>query len=812
MDTHWSILPPVEPPSAMLAAVGGHPLVATILAQRGHSDPESARAFLDPRYYQPAPPSALVGVDAAVEVIAAAVVRRQRIMVWGDFDVDGQTSTALLVDGLQHAANGLTVGYHIPNRLTDGHGIRVETLERKIAEFRPDLIVTCDTGITDGGAVAYAKRRGIRMVITDHHDLSPELRNLDPAHDRLWGLQPDEIPGGESVRLADVVVNPKFQAAGDPLRTLPGVGVAYKLMQALYGRLGRAGEEQALLDLVALGIVADVAEQVHDARYLLQIGLERLRATRRAGLLALMEVARVAPGSVDAQTIGFQVGPRLNALGRLEDATAAVELLTTDDANRAALLAAKLERLNQQRRLLTSQIAAVAMEMVERNPSLLDFRALVVAHPAWHPGIVGIVASQLAEQFHRPTVLLIAPPGEPARGSARSVPGVDIGGAIAACADLLLSHGGHPGAAGLTLQPENIDRFRRALDRQIERHQLPEIAPGLTVDAVVDWGSVDLYLAGELARIGPFGNGNPAPQLMSTGLSVVEDRRLGRDGSHRRLVLGDSAGATRPVLWFKSADVDLPAGPLDLVFTVGINEYNGQRSLQVVYVATRPAQQDSVAIAVQKAVTVHDLRRSQGALRPPDPGLAVWYAEGTRIETVEPRVAYAPRTAIGGRDRGRDLVIYSAPPSYDVLRWLFDTVRPGSVYLIGRITSEDGLDAVVRQIAGMCRYALQRERLLQIDRMAARLGTTEGVIRRGLLWLQSRGHIDLVDWQTAECVEVAAGIGPAGEDESAYMLAQLEEQLAEVRAYRRYLLRAPAESLGLPLVAAAPAPSSEAQP
>ena len=505
------------------------------------------------------------------------------------------------------------IRFHIPNRFTESHGIRLPKLQEKLADpdFRPDLILTCDTGITDGEAVGVAKDHGIQVIITDHHDLPPELQPLSPGIDPIFGLDASQV-GSHSVRRADAIVNPKLQPAGDTLRTLPGVGVAYKLVQALYALAGRGGEETDLLDLVALGVVADVAEQVHDARYLLQLGLEQLRTTRRTGLLALMDIARLAPAAVDSESIGFQLGPRMNALGRLEDATVAVELLTTRDPIRAGQLAGRMERLNQQRRLLTSQISAVAFEMIERTSNLLDYNALVLSHPAWHPGIVGIVASRLVEEYHKPTVLLLTPPGEPARGSARSIPGVDIGAAIAGCAHLLLTHGGHPGAAGVSLNPDNIDRFRRELDRQIELHRSPEAPPGLVIDAQLPLDALDLHLAEQIQRLAPFGNGNPIPQFLTTNLMVTQDRRLGREGEHRRLVVSSASGASLPVLWFNSGGDELPTGLLDLVYTIGINTYKGDRSLQLNYVASRASAPDAAGIVAAGAASltpVQDFRR-----------------------------------------------------------------------------------------------------------------------------------------------------------------------------------------------------------
>ncbi|HRW07937.1 MAG TPA: DHHA1 domain-containing protein, partial [Caldilineaceae bacterium] len=611
-----------------------------------------------------------------------------------------------------------------------------------------------------------------------------------------------------SVRYADAIVNPKLQPADDPLRTLPGVGVAYKLIQQLYRLCGCGGDESELLDLVALGIVADVAEQVNDARYLLQLGLDKLRNTKRIGLRVLMEVARLNPEMIDADSIGFQLGPRMNALGRLEDATVAVELLTTRDIIRANQLAGRMERLNQERRVLTSQITAAAMDMIERDPKLLDFNGLVLAHPNWHAGIVGIVASRLVEEFGKPTVLLLTPPGGPARGSARSIPGVDIGGSIAGCSHLLLHHGGHPGAAGLALLPENIDLFRRELDRQIELHRDERVPTGLAIDAETPLKQLTLTLAEDLQRLAPFGNGNPTPRFLSRNLVVAEDRRIGREGTHRRLTVQSADGAKVPVIWFNGGDVEIPTGPVDLVYTMGINEYRGERTLQLQFVALRAAEEVSKAPLFGDAPRwgVEDLRsQPMPSATLPTSDRAFWYVEGTVLTD---GITYTPRMNAVSVAKGQPLVLWTAPPSAELLQWLVDTTAPTVIYLCGQATTDDTLPGLLRSVAGMCKYALQRNGLLQINRMAARLGTTEAVIRHSLLWLESRGQIRLEEWDPAgtpvDTVRITPGNGQPTTDEgrpttddSMILQTELDEQLAEVRAYRRFFLRAKVRELGL---------------
>ncbi len=326
--------------------------------------------------------------------------------------------------------------------------------------------------------------------------------------------------------------------AGHALGTLPGVGVAYKLAEAL---LPDASQH---LDLVALGIVADVAVQTGDARYLLQRGLACLRQTERLGLQAMLQLARVNPAWLNEEHIGFELGPRLNALGRLGDANLAVEFFTTDDVQRARVLATMLEGLNAERKRLTDQIFQGALAQIEREPSLLEHAALVLAHPGWPAGVIGIVASRLAERFNRPTVLLAAPPGQLARGSARSVEGCNISAAIAAQSSLLASFGGHPMAAGLAIDPERISEFRRKLARSVEA-QLGQAAtePVLPIDGHLPLVDLSLDLVADLERLAPFGSGNPRLVLVSRSHAMVDETIIGRTREHRRLTVEDELGA-----------------------------------------------------------------------------------------------------------------------------------------------------------------------------------------------------------------------------------------------------------------------------
>ncbi len=337
---------------------GLHPLVAQTLVQRGVTDLESARAFLDPLFYQPAPASDLPGLLKAVERLQHAIKKQESICVWGDFDVDGQTSTTLLVQAL--GALGANVVYHIPVRQQEGHGITLPRL-KEVIDNGAQVILTCDTGISACEAADYARSRNVDLLITDHHDLPPELPR------------------------AMALVNPKMLPSAHPLATLAGVGVAYKLAEELFAQSNPKIEPPELLDLVALGLVVDVAVLRGDARWLTQKGLDALRNTGRLGLKLMLEMAELNPANLTEEHIGFNLGPRLNALGRLGDANPIVDFLTTTNPARARVLASTLENYNAQRQLLTRQVTAAVEAQLRADPGLLASPVLIVGHPAW-PG------------------------------------------------------------------------------------------------------------------------------------------------------------------------------------------------------------------------------------------------------------------------------------------------------------------------------------------------------------------------------------------------------------------------------------------
>lgn len=718
----WRPVPPVEPSTALREAVGGHPLVARVLAQRGFADPKEALSHLDPEQYCPASPWELPGVADAVALLRVAIAQGKRVRVWGDFDVDGQTATALLVEAL--TAAGATVDFDLPRR-SEGHGLAERAIDEALRDG-VDALLTCDTGISDIEVVAEAGRRGLTVIVTDHHDLPPEL----PA--------------------AHAVVNPKLLPEDHALRELSGVGVAYELMLALLSE--RAADEWLRpLDLVAVGLVADVARQVKDVRYLVQCGLEALRAGQRPGIRALAEVAGLSVSALDESDIGFQLGPRLNAAGRLDDARKAVRLLLTRDAAEAITIARELEALNQDRRARTEAALAAAEEALHREPGALREPVLVVEGPGWEPGVLGLVAAELVRRYGRPAIVIAHRDGHLSVGSARSVEGFDIHQAIASQATLLVREGGHPMAAGLSLERDNVPAFRHGVLAWARRCR-PAGPEPLTVDADIPWTEAGLELARELGRLAPFGAGNPRPVLVARGgvLVRVDDVSRRRETRHRHLFLEGPEAATLRVTWFNADELPQLGERVDVAFCLEVNRWRGEERAQLQLVDWRPAapaprQVVETLVAGRDVVDwrhEHDTAARLRALRDRFGDRLVVWAEGV---TPTPEESVTRRELFAQRRDALALALLTAPPSGEALRSVLAATKPQSVYLMPPVPVEmPSANVFVEQVAGMLRVALRAHKgVIDLRRMAARVAAREEAVMAALRGLELNGVVVL---------------------------------------------------------------------
>jgi single-stranded-DNA-specific exonuclease len=547
----------IEPVAAsevrdLAAALGLSETAAAVLARRGYTDPEAARAFLEgalPGH----DPFSLGDMRAAVDAITAAIATGKRICIHGDYDADGICATALAVFLLREL--GIDPAWHLPSRFEEGYGLNGQTLAR-LAEEGFQLVLTVDCGITAVAEVVEAKRLGLEVVVTDHH-------------------RP-----GETLPDCPVVA----PLNGDyPFQGLCGTAVVWKLAEALLGA-GHPFLEQHL-DVVALATVADVVPLVDESRGLALAGLKRLSQTQKVGLRALMKVAGVDPAACDESAIGFRLAPRINASGRLGRPEAALALLLTEDAEEAARVAEELETLNRERQAVEERILRAAISEVEAWPAARRaHRGYVVAGEDWHEGVIGIVASRLVERYGRPVVLIAGAEGN-WKGSGRSAGSFDLHGALAACSDLLERFGGHRAAAGLAIRPENVEAFAEAFGAHADSVLTDDdLRPRTRVDAIVPGGELGLTLCEELGRLAPFGLGNPGVTLLIDGVELTELSTVG-DGKHLRFRVrqrGRDAGSA--IAFGSGAQLDRfrRIGRYDVAFRLQENRWNGTVSPQLV--------------------------------------------------------------------------------------------------------------------------------------------------------------------------------------------------------------------------------------
>ncbi|MCE9646480.1 MAG: single-stranded-DNA-specific exonuclease RecJ [Chloroflexi bacterium] len=750
--TRWIDPHPVDLP-ASFADLNLPPLIAQTLVRRGITTTSQARAFLHP---DALPSTLFPNIENAVQRIARAIRKKEQVCVWGDFDVDGQTSTALLVQTLQTL--GANVIYYIPVRGRESHGVHIDSL-KPILDRDTKLILTCDTGITAHAAVDYANSRGVDVVITDHHD------------------------PGENLPNAAAIVNPKLLPGDHVLANLAGVGVAYKVAEALLID-NQSFESTALLDLVALGLIADVALLKGETRSLVQKGITALRDTKRMGLKMIAELSNTNLESLTEETIGFTFGPRLNALGRLGDANPAVELFLTQDPARARVLAAQIEGLNAQRRLLTSQVYEAAEAQLRANPDLLTEPAIVLSNPHWPGGVVGIVANRLVDRYHKPAILLNESEDGILRGSARSIEGLHITNAIATQKEILHGFGGHPMAAGMAFDKDKLPEFRRGLGKAIER-QLGEVAreePVLQIDAWLELNELNLELGDTLEMLAPFGAGNPALILATRNVSLKSASTIGKTKEHVRLHIEDEAGYSQSILWWGGAGEELPeAGArFDIASTLRASTFRGQKQATLQFEEFRVTREKPVEIQPAK-ITILDLRLKSFIA---DANTLVW-AEGADKSKGKPRFDL---------QRAGSLAIYTTPPSPVELRKVLETVKPESISVYAISPLEEKPEDYLNRLAGLCKYAInQRSGQATLHELAAAMASRESAVQIGLDWLAAGGQLSVnID-------EDAVSLSGEKQEKNPYLQAELFTALKgilnETAAFRKYFAGADLKTL-----------------
>ncbi len=564
------------------------PWVAECLVRSGLAEAEVATRFLQPRLRTLSDPFLLPGMDAAVRRVLAAVEKRERIVLYGDYDVDGVTSLTLLTRVLR--AYGAEVATFLPHRVDEGYGLSADGVARCVEEHRPQLLIAVDCGTTSVAEITHLREAGVDVVVLDHHEPKDELPpavaivnpKLDETRNVERGTRKEESEDGNSDLSALRVPRSAFDY-------LCSAGIAFKVAHALLKRQPLAGFDiKELLDLAAIGTVADVVPLVEENRIFVRAGLERIAQSRWPGVRALVEVAGLKP-PFSAKDVGFGIGPRLNAAGRLDSATAALELLLTDDPARAQSLARSLDQQNRERRTIEDEVLGKAGAQITSLYDPGSESAIVVGGAGWHPGVVGIVASRIQRRFHRPTFVIGFDTMGMGKGSGRSIEGFSLVAALTRCGGLLEKFGGHEMAAGLTMRQENLGAFREAF-AEAARDMLTaeQLQRTLRLDAEVRLADLNLALLDDHDALQPFGTANHQPVFLTRGVTLAGEPRLMKD-KHWSFTFRHGRAQCRAV-WWNAAEEILPALPWDIAYTVSRNEWNGNVSVQLELRAVLAAQ------------------------------------------------------------------------------------------------------------------------------------------------------------------------------------------------------------------------------
>ncbi|MBX9877706.1 MAG: single-stranded-DNA-specific exonuclease RecJ [Candidatus Obscuribacterales bacterium] len=804
----WKFPPDISVDASLIEAAFGSELLAKLLVRRGLKTAETAKTFLDAAKYTATSPFELPNIERALERIEKAIDGQEKITVYGDYDVDGVTATSVLLTVLKDL--GAQVDFYIPHRTNEGYGLNLKAVSILASKNRTKLIITCDCGVSNFAEINFAKSLGVDTVVVDHHTM-PEL--LPPA---------------------SATIHPKLLREEHPLYNLPGVGAAYKLCEALLIKKGMPEKADELLDYVTLGMIADLVPLIDENRYLVQIGLPKLVASKRPGIKALLSQSKGSGTDI----VGFGIAPRINAVGRLADANLAVELMTTADEAKAEELAKQLERENERRQELCEKINYAADQMVASTVNLANDRAIVIYDEGWHHGVVGIVASRLVEKYNCPVFIgeLHKEDGM-VKGSARSVDGVDLYAVLKENEHLLQKWGGHKMAAGFAVEVGKAEALRSGITEACNRMLNGKLrAATLDIDAQVAAKDVTMDLANLVAKIAPFGMANKKPVLVMRELTCVGVRALGKEGKHSRLMLRDTKESLpfEAVMWNSRGRIPADGQQIDVAFIPEINEYNGTKRLQLVLVDWRPvgeadsvddddsstllpvstvvdaakrsqvaavaqpveakttdsvnAQADSAAVPSVRSVKLNfkDLRDHnsptglvESAARKLGSTVAIFGESCLKI----PGIDFADRTAIGS---AKNLLLWQYPPSLKVFRDLIgSSVR--EVYIVGGVPIEsEDTKAFLKKLLGFVRFAVNKmEGKVPGEKLAVALGTTKMCVALGLTMLNKMG---VLEWFAEDGVIYLDITGePEEKPENIAEFRHLASSLKEVYEFRNWL-------------------------
>ncbi|BCY19089.1 single-stranded-DNA-specific exonuclease RecJ [Leptolinea sp. HRD-7] len=770
-ETIWQLRQPVDIPPALLEFTGQDRVIAGYLVQRGITTPEEADRYLNPDPKNLTNPFELPEMDFAVERLLKALSSREKIGIWGDFDMDGQTATSVLVECLTKL--DADVEYYLPIRNRESHGIAIPALEMFLKKGI-QLMVTCDTGISEVASIRYAMERGVDVIITDHHAL------------------PDALP--EAVAR----VNPRRLSQDHPLGSLSGSAVAFELMLALCRQLERETIAFESIDLAAVGLIADMAPLKLDGRLIAQLGLQQLNNRPRKFVNAIFTASGNKNSTIDEQTIGYTIAPRLNAAGRLKDANPFVGFLTgrLSDTEMEAM-ANELEALNANRKWLSNQVYQSAIGQIERQPQIVEEPVILVSHPTWEGGVLGLAAGHLAKEFHRPAIVMREMPDGRYAGSARSVEGIDIIRAINAGASLLTTHGGHPMAAGLSLRAENLPEFKHILFRHVLDQDFDPEAPAvIELDEELSLAQITPEFHYSIRKLAPFGIENPPLLFCSRRVYITGTKPLGRTREHFQFTIEDEQGNSTQAVWWNASESEIPAGWFDLAYSLSVNEYKGKITLQAVWTDFHMVEEPEEQTAQISTERFIDFRAHLDPMAD-----ALLACRGTDyLVYQEPYDRNNPVSC--GRNQlypTTNLILASVPPSWQIFQQIVNRTNPEKIYLVFEQTPEYSKKSLIEQLYARIHHAVyHRNGIVAVAELSQALNTRLETTETALRWLEAAGKIS-IKFSDSQLMEVTFQNSPSSKQTMDSLERTLEFLLSDTNAFQNQIKQYEIEAISTAL-------------
>ncbi|MCX7747544.1 MAG: single-stranded-DNA-specific exonuclease RecJ [Clostridia bacterium] len=741
----------LDMPGDLLDAVGGDELIARIFYNRGYKDPNTVRQMLDDELYIPTKYGEFPGMKQSTERLARALTTNETILVYGDYDVDGVTSTATLVQCFRMFTQNVL--YHVPDRFSEGYGMNEKVIASLPAK-NVSLIVTCDCGVANVKEIGLAKSLGMDVIITDHHNI------------------PDELPP------ADAILNPKLLEEGHKARNLSGCGMVFFLCISLLRHFNKENGEEAFLDLLALSLVADVVSLNGENRYLLKKGLPCLFGTKRIGLKELFSIIEGSGKLDNEEDIAFQIAPRINAAGRMESARIPVELLLSEDPVYAKELALKIDILNSERKRVQQQVIDEATEMVHNEK--INKTVLVLYNSFWHHGVLGIAAGKISELFRKPSILLsLKEDGFTVVGSARSVDDIDLFDLIKKCGKKLKKFGGHKMAAGLSLNKEDLEAFTKEIEQAAE--ELFFIKETICVDAdqEMDVSCIDDGFYRRICKAGPYGEGFRQPVFFTRGITVVSDRKTEKN-HHIMVIEGDGEARITAVKWF-GGDVDLQGKVFDITYSIGKNSYKNSQEIRLT--VDRIIEADGKPKEAFLGKFIDERGKSVEWLFNKYPNSVVFF-EGIDFQCKDREVISRVDTV-----RAKTVIFLSTPVNTEVFREVIARSNPDTVVISFNKLPDYSWKEYITRFLGVLKYIINHEKgICSLELLCTKMCVEGPIMKATLKYLMMMGKIQFSINEENGNVFIRKSCG--GMEKSIYITEKkLKDALLEKQAYQMFLLK-----------------------